>query len=522
MKGRPEVIVFAIGSSAIPRTSTRVDGAYRGKGKLKILTNKWFLIIVVITVIAAAAAFTLRDDKKTQYFTATASRGDVRSIVEATGTINAVTSVQVGSQVSGTISELLVDFNSRVKKGQVIARIDPSLLQGALGQATADLENARANVAAARANLEKAKAAAIQAKQDFDRAAGLAQAGVFSQSQLDAARATYDAAAAQVNANEAALTQAQAQVRQREAAVNVAQTNLKHTIITAPIDGTVVARSVDVGQTVAASLQAPTLFTIAQDLTKMQVYAKTDESDVGQIRPGQRVMFKVDAFPKEDFGGRVVQVRMNATTVQNVVTYDTVIQFDNPEMKLFPGMTAYVSIPVQEAMNVLRVPNGAIRYKPDMKPEELQALLQKYGMDPQSLAEARRSRRQGGGNAAPQPTSASAASPQVAAAQTPQRGAGAPAVEQNGGADQERVPREASPEMATVWKLRPDKSLEPIRLRLGITDHTETEVVQVVKGELKEGDTLVIGSSAARTSTATGAPGATRPPSMGMGGGGRR
>ena len=488
---------------------------------MKILKNKWFLILVVITVIAAAAAFTLRDDKKTQYFTATVSRGDVRSVVEATGTINAVTSVQVGSQVSGTISELLVDFNSRVKRGQVIARIDPSLLQGALGQATADLENARANVAAARANLEKAKAAAIQARQDFDRAAGLAKAGVFSQSQLDAARATYDAAAAQVNANEASLTQAQAQVRQRDATVNVAQTNLKHTIITAPIDGTVVARSVDVGQTVAASLQAPTLFTIAQDLTKMQVYAKTDESDVGQIRPGQRVTFKVDAFPKEDFQGRVVQVRMNATTVQNVVTYDTVIQFDNPEMKLFPGMTAYVSIPVQEATNVLRVPNGAIRYKPDMTPEQLQAVLQKYGMDAQSLADAHRGRRQRTGAVAQQ---AAAPQPTAASAQAPQRGAADGAADPAGDAEQERIPKEARPEMATVWKLRPDKSLEPVRIRLGITDHTETEVVQVVKGELKEGDTLVIGSAAARTSSATGAPGATRPPGMGggMGGGGRR
>ena len=179
-------------------------------------------------------------------------------------------------------------------------------------------------------------------------------------------RANSDSAQAAVSAAEAQITQAAAQVKQKEAAVEVSQTNLNYTTIHAPIDGTVIARSVDVGQTVAASLQAPTLFTIAQDLTKMQVYANTDESDVGTIRPGQPVTFKVDAFPKDTFSGRVSQVRMNATVVQNVVTYNTVIDFDNPELKLFPGMTAYITIPVASATDVLRVPNGALRFKPDL------------------------------------------------------------------------------------------------------------------------------------------------------------
>src|SRR5205085_11818569 len=204
--------------------------------------------------------------------------------------------------------------------------------------------------------------------------------GGLSQQQLDLAKATSDTNGAAVSAAQAQVTQAAAQAQQKDAAVKIAQTNLNYTTIHAPIDGTVIARNVDVGQTVAASLQAPTLFTIAQDLTKMQVYASTDESDVGMISTGQVVSFKVDAYPKDTFTGKVSQVRMNATTVQNVVTYNTVIDFDNPELKLFPGMTAYISIPVANAQDVMRVPNGALRYKPDMKAEDIRALYQKYGL----------------------------------------------------------------------------------------------------------------------------------------------
>src|SRR2546422_458418 len=335
---------------------------------------------LVVVAIAVFAAFQFKGSDKPQYFTAKADRGDIREVVEATGTINAVTTVQVGSQVSGTIAHLYADFNSRVKKGQVIAQIDPSLFQGTLLQAKADLANARANLIAAQANLEKAKATAVQTRADYVRTASLTKEGVMSQQQLDLARANAETADAAVSAAQAQVTQAAAQVQQKEAAVTVAQTNLDYTTIHAPIDGTVIARNVDVGQTVAASLLAPTLFTIALDLTKMQVYASTDESDVGMIRTGQVVSFKVDAYPKDTFSGRVSQVRMNATTVQNVVTYNTVIDFDNPDLRLFPGMTAYITIPVANAKNVLRVPNGALRYKPDMKAEEIRALYQKYGL----------------------------------------------------------------------------------------------------------------------------------------------
>src|SRR4029077_3229069 len=258
--------------------------------------------------------------------------------------------------------------------------IDPPLFEGAVLQAKSDLANAKANVSSAQANLEKAKATEIQTKADYDRAVGLVKGAVMSQQQLDLAKANHDSAVASVSAADAQITQAIAQVQQKEAALTVAQTNLDYTTIHAPIDGTVIARNVDVGQTVAASLQAPTLFTIAQDLTKMQVYASTDESDVGMIHTGQVVTFKVDAFPKDSFTGRVSQVRLNATTVQNVVTYNTIIDFNNPDLKLFPGMTAYITLPVADAPNALRVPNGALRYKPDMPADQLRALYAKYGL----------------------------------------------------------------------------------------------------------------------------------------------
>jgi HlyD family secretion protein len=446
---------------------------------VNIIKNKWFIVAALAAAVALFAAFRLSRKEKPQYFASKVERGDIRDVVEATGTINAVITVQVGSQVSGTIQTLFADFNSRVKKGQVIARIEPSLFQGALLQAQADLQNARANLASAKANLEKARATAVQAKADYQRTIGLAKEGVMSQQQLDLAKATSESADAQVSASQAQVTQAAAQVQQKQAAVAVAQTNLDYTTIKSPIDGTVVARNVDVGQTVAASLQAPTLFTIAQDLTKMQVYVSTDESDVGNIRPGQPASFKVDAFPRENFSGRVSQVRLNATTVQNVVTYTTVVDFDNPELKLFPGMTAYVTLPVATASNVLKVANGALRYKPDLKPEEVRALYQRYGIEAPSG----------------RPASASAATAPRPAAQP-------------GGNPTDRAPREPRFDVAVVWKLLPDGNLQPVKLKTGITDHTFTELTQVLQGGgLNEGDELVTGAKTVRaTSSPIGGP----------------
>jgi HlyD family secretion protein len=458
-----------------------------------MLKRHWLIASLVVAAVALFAAFQFKGSEKPQYFTSKVDRGDIRDEVESTGTINAVTTVQVGSQVSGTISSLGADFNSRVKKGQVIAQIDPALFQGTLLQAKADYANAKANLLAAQANLEKAKASAVQTRADYGRTQGLAQEGVMSQQQLDLAKANADSADAAVAATAAQVTQAAAQAQQKEAAVNVAQTNLNYTTIHAPIDGTVIARNVDVGQTVAASLQAPTLFTIAQDLTKMQVYASTDESDVGMIHTGQIVSFKVDAYPKDAFTGRVSQVRMNATTVQNVVTYNSIIDFDNPQMKLFPGMTAYITIPVADASNVLRVPNGALRYKPDMTAEEIRALYRQYGLI-----------------ASDQPQSASAEGPNASGAAGKQYRAHAQGTQ--GGGDSTKPARSPRLDMAVVWKVHPDKTLEPVRVRTGITDHTVTEVVQVVKGQLNEGDELVTGAMTAANAAGARAPGMSSTP----------
>ncbi len=422
--------------------------------------RKWLIVAGVVIVAGLLVVLGLNRGTQTQHFTAKVEQGAIDNVVEATGTINSVITVQVGSQVSGSIAKLNADFNSRVHKGDVVALIDPALFKGALLQATADLKNAQANLVAARANLEKAKAALVQTSADYDRAVGLTKDGVMSQQQLDLAKSNYEAANASADAAEANITQADAQISLKEAAVTVAQTNLDYTVIRSPIDGTVVARNVDVGQTVAASLQAPTIFTIAQDLTKMWVYAKTDESDVDNIKVGKAVTFKVDALPKQTFQGVVSQVRMNPTTVQSVVTYDTIIEFANPELKLFPGMTAYVTIPVATVQNAMKLPNTALRYKPPMTTEEVLDLYKRYGIE----------------------------------GTEEQRSAKAAAEEKAAGVSAQNLPRAPKAETAVVWKLHADQSMEPVKVSLGITDHAYTEVSAVLKGDLKEGDDLIIRS----------------------------
>jgi HlyD family secretion protein len=434
---------------------------------LGLIKRGWIWVLALLVVGGVFTAFRLTKKTDPDYFTAKVEKGDIRQVIEATGTINPVTSVQVGSQVSGMISKLYVDFNSKVTKGQVIAEIDPKLFQGAVLQAEADLQNAQALLAAAKANLAKDQATLQQNKLDYDRAVGLQRQGVNSQQQLDQAKATYDAITAQAGSDRAAIQQAEAQVAQKTAALKVAQTNLDYTIIRAPINGTVVARNIDIGQTVAASLQAPTLFMIALDLTKMQVYAKTDEGDVGQIRPGQKADFQVDAFPKEMFHGVVFQVRMNATSIQNVVTYDTIVNFDNPDLKLFPGMTAYVSIPVASVTDAVKIPNAALRYKPDLPAEKVQELYSKYGVSitPSTPAE--------------------------------------PAVGQPGATGREHAaPKPSSvgnSGLAVVWKLQPDKSLRPLQVRIGLTDHTYTALTA---GDLQPGDELVTGATTVKQESA--------------------
>ena len=351
-------------------------------------------------------AWVLRGDDQTRFRTVPVERGAVAYTVSATGTPNAVVTVQVGSQVSGNILALYADFNTKVKKGQVVARIDPQIFQARVNQAkavlnaaqaavvnaqaqieksAADVANAQAGVATANANVVRAASAVNDAKPKLDRRDELVREGVMSKEDGETAQATYDqavasldaakaqytaaqanvsAAQAQVQVSRTQLSSAQADVKQDQAALEQAQADLDHTYIQAPVDGVVVARNVDVGQTVAASLQAPTLFQIAQDLTKMQVDTNVSEADVGRVRTGMPATFTVDAYPGQVFRGVVTSIRKAPINVQNVVTHDVVISVSNSDLKLFPGMTANVKILVAEHKNVLKVPNAALRYHP--------------------------------------------------------------------------------------------------------------------------------------------------------------
>lgn len=314
--------------------------------------KKFIITLVVILAIAGSVGAYLytRPGPEPKVSTAAVSRGDIIEAVGATGTLDAVTSVNVGSQVSGIIKELGADFNSIVKKGDVILRIDPDAIQTQLEQSKANLVRAQADVERLKVTLEDTRVKLTRSRELFAKK-------LVTQADLDTAEVNVKAAEAQLRSSQASLAQAQAQVNQQEV-------NLAHTVITAPIDGIVVQRAVDVGQTVQANFQSPTLFIIAADLTKMKCTANIDESDVGRIRPGQHVTFRVDAYPNETFQGTVVQVRLQPIVVQNVVTYGTVIEVPNPDLKLKPGMTANVQIEIAKKSNVLRVPNAAVRFRP--------------------------------------------------------------------------------------------------------------------------------------------------------------
>ena len=297
------------------------------------------LVIIAAVILVLLFVFGFRrcsGNGGATYQTTTVTRGDITQAVTATGTLNPVINVQVGSQISGNIQKLFVDFNSPVKAGQVVAQIDPAVFQANVIQAQGDLDNARAALELARVTEQRMEE--LVKKQNS------------SQSELDQAKAT--------------LHQAEAQVKIKEGALQKAKVDLEHCTITSPIDGIVISRSVDVGQTVAASLSAPVIFTIANDLTKMQIDAAVAEADIGGVEVGQKVDFTVDAFPHRTFHGEVTQVRNAPTTVQNVVTYDTVIAVRNADLKLKPGMTANVSIIGAQRSNVLKLSNAALRFRP--------------------------------------------------------------------------------------------------------------------------------------------------------------
>ena len=311
-------------------------------------------IIVAVAVCALGAAgyfyYTKGNGKTSLYRTGKIEKGDISDTVSATGNINAVTTVQVGSQVSGTIQQIYADFNSRVKKGQVIAKIDPQIFEASVVQA-------RGSVANMTAALEKAKIVTTDTLRTLRRNQELIKNGYVAQADVDAAETAYDSAVSQQKSAEAQLDQARG-------ALSIAETNLRYTTIVSPVEGTVISRNVDVGQTVAASFQTPTLFTIAQDLTKMQIDTNVDESDIGKTIAGQQATFTVDAYPGKQFSGKVIQVRNSPIVTQNVVTYDVVVHVDNKDLSLKPGMTANVSIRIRDFKDALKIPNAALRYRP--------------------------------------------------------------------------------------------------------------------------------------------------------------
>jgi HlyD family secretion protein len=399
---------------------------------------RYALLAVAAALIAAVVAWrwTPGSKPKPQMETAKLERGRIVAKVTASGTLSAIVTVQVGSQVSGRIAELRADFNSRVTRGQLIAKIDPQLFQ-------ATVEQQRANLMAAQGNLAKAKAQAVDAQRQAERARALVDKKLIAQADADTAASNADALLAGVQA-------AEGQVAQSRAALHSAEVNLAYTDIRSPTNGVVISRSVDVGQTVAASLQAPTLFVIAEDLAKMQVDTSVAEADVGRLQAGMAATFTVDAYPSEVFKGEVRQVRNAPQTVQNVVTYDAVIDVANPDLKLKPGMTANVTFIYAEKSDVLKVPNAALRFKPP----------------PGMLGEAGATGRTG---------------PRA------EGGAGGPG--SSGGPGGRPVAR--GPEALdrrTVWVLN-DQLPSPVKVRTGISDGSFTEVVE---GELEAGTVVVM------------------------------
>lgn len=565
--------------------------------KFSLFRGKMPLLLVAVVVIGAAVGgyfYWGRKAAAEEYITAKIERGNVRNTVNATGTLQAVTTVQVGSQVSGNIKALYVDFNSNVKKGQVVAQLDPSIFQAQVAQQRANLEQARASLAdaqarvlaaqssvenqragvsSARANVAALKAQRDDARNNLQRLESLANSGIINQRDLEVARTSFQAAEARYGQSQAQLEQAQvteqqasksglaqaqasvkqaqAQVQQTEAALRLAEVNLSHTTIASPIDGVVVSRNVDVGQTVAASLQAPTLFTIANDLTQMQVIANIDQADIGVINASNRINFTVDAFPGQNFNGTIQQIRLNPQNVQNVVTYNVVIDVANPELKLKPGMTANLTITIAERNGVLKVPNAALRFRPaDITQEKLREMLRgegggQAGQGGQGGGQAGGQPSQGGGeqrrqgegaNPAGQAGQGAEAGPAGQGGQrragqagqpgqSGQAGQAGPGGGPGGGGGQGPTTAIVQGQRRVVWVLGPDGKPQLRRIRLGITDGVSTEITE---SDLKEGDSVITAqnTSSANRSTQSGAQrppgfGGTGGPGGGAGGGGR-
>src|SRR3954469_1293451 len=431
-------------------------------------TRRWLATCLAALVVLLSAGFGVwrwraaHRKAPVEFDTASVDRGRIVARVTATGTLSALVTVQVGTQVSGTVQKLFVDWNSSVKKGQLIAKIDPQLIE-------ASLQQAQANYQAAEGNLVKAEAQERDAGRQFERAKSLLDRKLIAQADYDTSQANQEVMKGQTAAARGSLAQA-------KAALNQAKVNLDMTRIVSPTDGTVISRSVDVGQTVAASLAAPTLFVIAQDLRQMQVDTSVAEADVGKLSTGMAATFTVDAFTGEHFRGKVRQIRNAPTTLQNVVTYDAVIDVANPDLKLRPGMTANITFISAEKDNVLRVPNAAMRFRPT--PEIFTAL----GIPvPPAVREAAERAKAGGGARSAAGSGASGARP---------AGGGGPGA--SGGRGRPGGRGDAPNDRRSVWLLRDGKP-QTVSLRVGLSDGNLTELVE---GDLHEGDALIIDAAA--------------------------
>lgn len=537
--------------------------------KLKFSGKQISITVILLAVLGAAGWFFWGKQSASaeEYLTAKIERGDIRNSVFATGTLQAVTTVQVGSQVSGTIQSLNADFNTKVRRGQVVAQLDPSILQAQVASQRANVEQARASAADAQAKLLAAKSnvqnlqagvssasanlSALKAQLDdtaslLKRQEALAAGGLVPERDLESARtnfrsaeARYKQASAQVDqarsseqssstaglaGAEAQVKQTQAQVKQAEASLKLAEVNLSHTTITSPIDGVVVSRNVDVGQTVAASLSAPVLFTIANDLTQMQVIANIDQADIGAINQDNKVSFTVDAYTGRRFEGAIKEIRLSPQNVQNVVTYNVVINVQNPDLKLLPGMTANLTFAVAERKAVIKVPNSALRFSPkDMTPEKIREIMRGLRGGDQAQPNAQASENKQGGQPGQTPNQAQNGGGQGRGQQGQQGGQPAQQGQSGDAGGRARGGASGTPvegQWRLVWVLGVDNKPQPRRIKLGITDGTATEAAD---GGLQEGDVVIVGqkiSGGAATTTGTRAPGFGGSPFGGGPGGG--
>ncbi|MGD0099913.1 MAG: efflux RND transporter periplasmic adaptor subunit [Acidobacteriota bacterium] len=499
-------------------------------------SNKYFWLIIIIVIGSGgfgAWQYLTAKTEKVSYIFGTVDRGSVVTQVQMTGTLAAVTTVAVGTQVSGTVAELYADYNSEVKKDQVLAKLDPSLLQTQWDQADASvktseaiLNNDLAGIATTKANIEKAKVDVLNSTRKYKMIKELYDEGLETKDDMDSAQATLDsfiaakaAVDSQLEAAQAGLKADQARLIQAQANLKNAQVNLDHCIITSPISGTVISRAVDKGQTVAASFSTPTMFTIGEDLTKMQVITNTDEADVGKIKAGMDATFTVDAYSGETFHGTIRQVRLSATTVQNVVTYNAVIDVPNPDLRLKPGMTANIKVVIEKVDNVLRLPNSALRFRPELPDAQMEAAFKRSGEE--RFYAFYRNRSQNGTQ-----TTANASAQPTGMAMGFAGGAGGPGGNRGGFANGNATNRSGQTPSAAgnnrgrrqaLWIIGEDKLIRPVIVRLGLTDGVQTEITE---GNLKEGDKIILSAELAGARS-NNSPAQTRAPGFGGPMGGR-